>query len=134
MLTPEFSFSKLTKIINDASKLGLELICGGSTGGFTNVRKISDNLIWIDSYLSNQFLILSKDMCDKILKYDYKGLKPVDITLSQLTAFKAIVYPYIAIQRNFGYSDVTHHNNLYPDDVSKRFKNAEDILKYEIEN
>ena len=130
LFTSQYSAQKLESIIQEMDKFNLELVIGGSTGGFSETRKLSSNLIWVDRFYSNHFLIVSESLAQRILKLEYRGEKPVDHILSDLTEFKAICVPFLAIQKNFNYSDITLQNQNYPDDVGKRFARAEQHLTY----
>jgi len=123
--SPEILFDNIVK----GSQKQADLLIGGSTGGFNYVVPISERLFWINHYWSNQFLVIYAGFFSTILDLiDFDYNKKLDNTLSELTVNKLIMYPYISVQKNFNYSDVTEFNNKYPEQISKRFENAEKIL------
>ena len=120
----------LFKNIFKAYQLQADLLIGGSTGGFSVAVPISKNLIWVNDYWSNQFLVIYEKFFDVILGVnDFDPAKKVDNTLSKLALNKFVLFPYISRQKNFGYSDVTSYNNINPDEVAHRFENTEKRLR-----
>ncbi|MFD1769772.1 hypothetical protein [Sphingobacterium suaedae] len=126
IFTEHYRSEMLFKAIRDGRAIGAELIIGGTTGGFNHAIPVSDNLVWVDAYLSNQLLIIYRSLFDKILQVrDFDAKANVDNTLSMLSAHKFAIVPYISVQENFNYSDVTFYNNLFPSEVAQRFRWAE---------
>lgn len=108
---------------------GADLLIGGSTGGFNLTVPVTENLIWVNHYCSNQFLIIFSKFYNSIIthtEFDFK--KKVDNTLAGLALNKFIIYPYISTQRLFYYSDVTKYNDIYPENITERFEQAEKKL------
>jgi glycosyl transferase family 25 len=130
IFTDNYNKEFLMKNIVVGNSYNAELLIGGSTGGFNVTVPITQHLIWVDHYYSNNFLVIYRRFFDHILsKLDFNPLVKVDNTLAALAVAKFILYPYISVQKNFKYSDVTPYNNLYPEQIAQRFENAEKRLK-----
>lgn len=102
----EYMFSN----IFNAYKKDAELLSGG-IGGFGVAVPIGPNLYWINWYWSNQFLVIYRPLFKRILEYSFKDTDMSDCVLSALTHKKMTMYPFISVQTDFGYSDVTLPNN-----------------------
>ena len=108
--TPAYNKEYLFRNILEAETQGIELLSGG-IGGFGMAVPVADNRYWVDWFWSTQFIIVFKPFFKRILDYDFKYTDTADGVLSLLTMDKATMYPFISIQTDFGYSDVTRTNN-----------------------
>lgn len=108
--TAHYSKERLIHNIIEANEMGVEILSGG-IGGFRVALPVSDNRIWINSFYSTQFLILYKRIFDKILNELFDSQVTADGILSEITTNKMTIFPFISIQKEFGYSDVTQSNN-----------------------
>lgn len=108
--TPFYNREFLFKNILDANKQGAELLSGG-IGGFNHAVPLTGNRYWIDSYWCNQFLILYRPIFSKIREVKFQSTDTADEILSQITSHKMVLYPFVSVQIDFGYSDVTVRNN-----------------------
>lgn len=130
LFTENYSKDILFENIIKCGKLGADLLIGGSTGGFNLTVPVTNSLMWIDHYVSNQFLVIFSGFFDTVLNHTaFDHRKKVDNTLSSLTMNKYIFYPYISMQFNSGYSDVTKYNDDHPNSVYARFVKAEKKLE-----
>ena len=108
--TEEYNKSYLMKNIVDAFEQGAELLnCG--VGAFGNAVPISNNRCWVDWFWCTQFVVVFSSLFDKILEYDFKDTDTADGVLSRITCNSMALYPLISIQKNFGYSDISNHEN-----------------------
>lgn len=127
--TSQYNKDFLFRNIFAASEKGCDLLIGGSTGGFDLTVPVSEHLIWINHYWSNQFIVIYSTFFDKILNHgNFDHKRKVDNTLSDLTMNKYILYPYISVQKVFGYSDVTPYNNERNHEIPRRFEISESRL------
>lgn len=126
--TSAYNKHYLFKNILDASEQSCDLLLGG-IGKFNHAVPITANRYWIDFFWSTQFVIVYKKLFKNILK------KPFDITvtsdglLSELTSHKMVLYPFISVQRDFGYSDVTQLNNDVKGLIPSYFESCEKTLE-----
>ena len=71
---------------------------------------VSENRYWINCIHSTQFLVLYKSIFQKILDEEYDETITVDDALSEITSNKMIIFPFISVQKDFGYSDINQRN------------------------
>ena len=109
--------------IIEAAGQGVEILSGG-IGGFGNAVPITQNRFWIDSFWCTQFIILYRPVFDKILSFNFSDTDTADGVLSELTSHKMVIYPFISVQHDFGYSDVTHGNNEVKGKIEKHFEDS----------
>lgn len=120
MFTENYDKNYLFYNIAKAEKKNVELLMGG-VSGFGMAVPVSHNLYWIDWYWGNQFIIIFKSFFETILNFEFKNTDQADIVLSNLTSRKMVLYPFVSIQKNFGYSDVTDRNNNNPALINNMF-------------
>lgn len=106
----EYKKEYLLSNIIEANKQGAELLSDG-IGGFGTAVPVAVNRYWIDCFCCTQFIVVFKPLFKKRLDYDFKDSDTADGVLSVLTNDKMVIYPFISIQKDFGYSDVTQSNN-----------------------
>lgn len=120
--TEHYSADFLSQSISHADTLGADMLSGGYSC-FGNAMQVSKHLFWTDIFNGMQFTIVFRRFYQAILDADFGKSVVTDISLSGITNNKFVMYPYISIQQEFGYSDVTSKNNEvgYVDGL---FKNA----------
>jgi len=100
----------LFKNILEAAEQGAEILSGG-IGGFNHAVPLTGNRYWIDSFWCSQFLVLYRPIFKKILEANFQSNDTADGMLSEITSHKMTLYPFVSVQTDFGYSDVTNRNN-----------------------
>lgn len=112
--------------IEEAQLLGAELLSGGMAVSRHPVQA-SKHLFWVDWFNGMQFTVIFRGLYDKILTARTTDGYTLDIMLSYLAKNKFVIYPYISIQKEFGYSDATDINNE-SGRVTRFFENAQATL------
>jgi len=125
--TEAYSKEFLFKNIIEAHQQGAEILSGG-IGGFGSSIPVAENRYWIESFLCTQFLVLYRSIFERILNEPFDETITADGILSDIAGNKMTLFPFISIQKEFGYSDVTAWNNG-EGNVSKWFINAAKRLK-----
>ena len=125
--TEYYDRDRLIQNIIDASTQGVLLLSGG-IGGFGNAVPISTNRYWVDWFWGTQFIVLYRPIFKKILDFDFKDTDTADGVLSELTSHKMVLYPFISIQQDFGYSDVTRANDEISGKIMQHFKDANEKM------
>jgi len=99
----------------------------GGYSWFGNAIQVSERLFWADKFNGMQFTIVFHKFYQSILDADFVESVVTDISLSDITNNKFVMYPFISVQSDFGYSDVTRKNNeiggmitTYFDDADKK--------------
>jgi len=118
--TADYSSSFLIKNIIEAYQQGIEVLSGG-IGGFGVLIPITRNRLWVNAFLSAQFIILYKRIFQKILDFPFDDEVVADGALSEIADNKMVLYPFISTQRDFGHSDVTAIHNTHPGLVQAMF-------------
>ena len=83
----------------------------GGTGQFGYAMPITANRFWVNHTLSAQFLVIYRKLFRKILSLQYDETIIADMAYSEMTSNKMVIYPFISLQKYFGYSDVTAIHN-----------------------
>lgn len=124
IFTSDYNSETLFKNIYDAADKGCQILLGG-IGNFNNLVPIQKGLYWVDIFWCTQFMVVYKSAYDYILNADFIPDESVaDEFLSQIIPYKMVVSPFISIQRDFGYSDVTISNTNNHGLIEKLFKDA----------
>lgn len=109
--TPFYSKELLFKGISQAQERSADILIGG-VNWFDGVAPVSDTLLWSYIFNGTQFIIVFKNFFDTILQADFNDYDAADFKISRLTQNKFIFYPFVSVQKDFGYSDATPHNDL----------------------
>lgn len=132
--TANFDAFIFKKLINRMEILGLEYLSTGSTGSFGKIKRLAEELVWIENCSESQFTVISKQLCHKILEFNYVGKQSVELTLSGIALRKAITYPFFTKQKSFSYRSVNlTSNNFNIDEIKRLYERAEYALGFEIE-
>lgn len=119
--TSTYSKEYLLANIIQANEQGSELLSGG-IAGFGIAVPAAANRYWVDWFWCTQFIVVFKPLFQKILDYDFKDIDTADGVLSDLAMNKMTLYPFISIQKDFGYSDVTRTNNEISGMITNHFR------------
>ena len=119
-----------------AAEQGVEVLSGG-IGGFGSACPIGTKRYWIDWLWCTQFIVVYRPFFQRILDEPFTDTDTADGKISEMTSNKAVIYPFISIQHDFGYSDVTRGNNEskgkiteYFRETDKRFGIISGMLRY----
>ena len=108
--TSNYSFDLLQKCIKEAQQLDADILSGGVSWFKTGIQ-VSKNLFWIEKFSGLQFTVIFKKFYQTILDASFSEFDQADYKISHLTDKKLVIYPFISIQKDFGYSDVTRSNH-----------------------
>lgn len=125
--TPHYNKEFLLKSILEANNQGVEILSGGISG-FNLGIPITMESVWISDFYGTQFIVLFSSAFNKLLDESFDNNVTADDIISEVIVNKMVMYPFISIQKEFGYSDVTKHNNE-KGLVSRWFVNTEARLK-----
>ncbi|SJZ95570.1 hypothetical protein SAMN04488128_10228 [Chitinophaga eiseniae] len=127
--TNSYSKEYLLQNILEAHHDGIDYLSGG-TGRFDCVVPITSNRYWVSHCLSTQFIILYKKFFTKILNEPYDESTISDLLLSSITSQKMLLYPFVSIQKNFGYSDITPAHNEDKELITRLFSESMNRLQH----
>lgn len=107
--TNAYSASVFVECLKDAMELDADMVIGGSSGVKSPFGS-RGRLIWADAYTGNQFIVIFNTLFRRILAAEFVVGDDMDLILSNLSKKKFIIFPFISVQKEFGYSDVTYRN------------------------
>ena len=123
LFTPHYATRYWRDNVRDALRQGADLVSGG-VGGFGTAVPVARNRFWVDWFWCTQFIVVTDRLYEAILHHDFAEGDTADGALSRLARQKQVVYPFVSVQKAFGYSDVTAHNNRQPDEITRFFAEA----------
>lgn len=125
--TKKYNFNSLNSLIDKANENKADILSGGVSWCKTAVQ-ISADLFWIDQFSGLQFTVIFKRFYDTILEANFTAMDAADYKISELSNNKMVISPFISVQKEFGYSDVTSRNNT-AGYVSEIFKKAAAVFR-----
>jgi len=108
--TSHYLAINLQKVIADAVQFQADVLLGGGSW-FTTCIPMGRNLHWVEKFSGLQFTIIFKKFYRKILGADFHLNDAADYKISSLSDQIYFIHPFISVQKDFGYSDVTADNN-----------------------
>lgn len=78
---------------------------------YQDAFQISEILFWIEKFTGAQFMIIFRKFFQRIVDTNFSHLDAVDAKIASLSDSIYLTYPFISVQKKFGYSDVTEMNN-----------------------
>ncbi len=107
--TKEFLFEN----IEEAYEKGADILLGG-VGGCTYAMPVAKNRFWIEHFICTQFTVLYRDFFPAIKSEHFDIHNTADGKFSSMTIDKMVIFPFISVQKEFGYSDITKDINRPP--------------------
>lgn len=108
--TDDYSPELLYDCILQAQLYNADILSGG-VSYFYNGVQVKSHLYWVDKFNGMQFTVIFHKFYKTLLDADFGQSPVIDINISNITENIFMVYPYISIQKEFGYSDVTYGNS-----------------------
>ncbi|MGX5820702.1 hypothetical protein ACWKWU_21080 [Chitinophaga lutea] len=118
--TPQLLFA----CIGEAKALGAELLCGG-VSWFSEGTVVSERLLSVKAFTGLQFTIIFQPLFNRLARASFGDNDAADLVLSGLSRGTYVFHPFISVQHDYGYSDVTPENNR-PGRVDHLFLAAEE--------
>lgn len=109
--TEAYSNELFYACILEANKKEADLLSGGVSWA-NGVLPVAPNLYWMEKFSGLQFTVIFKRCFRRILDADFSELDAADYKLSSIAGNMYFIHPFLSVQREFGYSDVTIKNNL----------------------
>lgn len=124
--TEAYSKEKLFRNIMEAHEQGVDVLSGG-IGGFGTAVPVARDRYWVDWFWCTQFIVVYRKFYHTILEYDFREYDTADGVISAL-ANSMTLYPFISMQKDFGYSDVTRSNDENSGMIVRHFASANERL------
>lgn len=125
--TDNYSFKKLQDCIIQAQKKNADVLLGG-IHWFNSVLRATPKLFWVDIFTATHFVIIYNKFFDTILSADFGPEDASDLKIADLTDNKLVIYPFIATQKEFGYSDITP-NHSKKGHINSLFKTTSSLMR-----
>lgn len=104
--TAEYNKKEFFDTVIKAYSLSTDILLGGIRDGFSNIVVVDEQMLWIDSFLGTQFMVIYKSLFSEILDTTFDESDIVDKKLSHLSANKLLMYPMISVQKESGRTDI----------------------------
>lgn len=125
--TPDYEREYFFRNIVEAHSQGADVLAGG-IGGFGYAVPIATNRFWVDYFCCTQFIVLYKKYFKQLMDYTFKDCDTADGVISMQSTNTMVLYPFISIQKDFGYSDITKDLMDNPGLITHIFKMADSRL------
>lgn len=126
--TSNYEPSEFLHQVYQAGCLGSDILYGG-IGGYGDAIPVGHHLFWADWCWCTQFMVVYRRAFRSILTATFTEKDVADEFLSRLLPNKLFVHPFISIQKDFGYSDVTAGNNARGR-ITEFFRKANERLTF----
>lgn len=126
--TSDYSKTKFLKNAIEAHIHGAGILLGG-IGSYGFAALVNNDLFWVNGFFCTQFTVIYKSLFKTILEESFDDTVTADGIFSQITSNKMVMYPFISVQKDFGYSDVTKSNNNNDRHIERLFENTNKRLK-----
>lgn len=110
IFTENYTFEYFENSINEARNLDADILSGG-VSWLTMPIQIRKHLFWLKGFNGLQFVVIFRKFYNTLLDAPYNEKIVADNFISSLTDNIFVIYPFISVQKEFGYSDVTMSNN-----------------------
>ena len=127
--TKRYSKEFLFKNIFEAHRQGADVLLGGIGGGTRHAILVSKNRFWVNYFFCTQFVVLYKDIFQKLLNEPFDDTITAYDALSRLSNHKMVMHPFISVQKSFNYSDITPRNKSNPNWIEASFESASQRLE-----
>jgi hypothetical protein len=128
--TEHYSKEVLFDRVSEAKAINADVLLGG-VSTFSSVFHMNSNLLWIERFSGNQFLIIFKQFYKVLLKTSFSILDHSDFKISDLSNRKFVIHPFISTQKEVGRSDISDENSI-KGEVESLFERSQKSL-YDID-
>ncbi|QRQ60052.1 glycosyl transferase [Sphingobacterium multivorum] len=125
--TSNYNEDNLRNLIKKADQKQADILLGG-VSHFEDAVQVGQDLFWINYFSGFQFALIFNRFFKRILNLDFKEYDNIDMKMSEISQNMYCMYPFISIQKEFGYSDVTKKNEQ-KGRVDEYFKKTEQRLE-----
>lgn len=125
--TEEYNKDVLFQAIDFARDRNADILQGGISW-YKDALQISPGLFWVDRFTGCQFTVIFQRFYQAILNAQFGTMDAADFKISDISSNKLVIHPFISIQKEFGYSDVTSKNGNTPGYVQSLFSNTQEKL------
>ena len=121
--TSDYNIDSLLKAIQNAQDAQADVLFGG-VSWFSNAIEFNEHIFWVEHFSGLQFTVIFKRFYPTLLQKAFGPFNAADTVISSLSDRKYFIYPFISVQKEFGYSDITPKNNNNPGSVIALFERS----------
>jgi len=107
--TCDYSKNYFLHNVIEANDQGANLLIGG-VSSFGQAIPVSEYRYWVDRFFCTQFIVVYSGFFNAILEEKFGNRDAADLKLSIMTSNKMVLHPFVSIQKEFGYSDISPNN------------------------
>lgn len=108
--TDKYSSHHLFKCIAEGQEKKADVLIGGASTVQSTVT-VSENLSWLENFNGTQFIIIFNHFFETLIQAPFHEYDIADDKIVKLTRKRFLIFPFISVQKEFGYSDATDWNN-----------------------
>ncbi len=108
--TEHYSKEGLIQSINEAKELDADVLLGG-VSWLDDAVQISEYMFWTNNFSGLQFTIIFKKFIKELKQVRLLNYGAADYFMARLSNNVLVRHPFLAVQKDFGYSDATTKNN-----------------------
>ncbi|WP_312330339.1 hypothetical protein [Sphingobacterium sp.] len=127
IFTKGYDKQVLFDCIFQAAHLGADIILGGVTQSPQSIM-VDDNLCWIDSFRSSQFILVFRDFFQVLLETSIDETESFDVKLSNLTGNKYVIHPFISSKQEQGLAKNGVRQATNNQDLNEEFESSSSKL------
>jgi GR25 family glycosyltransferase involved in LPS biosynthesis len=125
--TQNYNKEELFECIKVAMEFQADILSGGPSW-VSSIAPVNEKIYWMESFTGLQFTVVFQKFFTSIAHAGFTEGDIADMRIGALTDKKFFTYPFISIQREFGYSDATPMNNI-DGRVEKLFNDCTERIK-----
>jgi hypothetical protein len=126
LFTQSYKKEQFYSNIRQAQKLNADVLLGG-VHWYNSAIDVTDDLYWVDIFTATHFMVVFENFYDAILNTSFEFTDISDLKISEMTDKKFVIHPFIAVQKEFGYSDISPSHDK-AGVINTGFKAASSVL------
>jgi glycosyl transferase family 25 len=111
IFTADYNIQFFMETLEEAKSVEADVLLGGVSYMKTPIQ-VSPHLFWLEAFNGTQFVVVFRKFYDNIISCNYdKDTVVTDFEISKLSDNIFVTYPFLSVQKEFVYSDITSFNN-----------------------
>lgn len=109
--TDYYNENTFLQYVNYCESAGYDILNGGIYGTSNPIRNTDKEGLWDITWCwATHFIVVYNKCYDKLLNYKFELHADVaDGVLNKLGLKRAVMYPFMVLQKDYGYTDITFH-------------------------
>ncbi|GGC36259.1 glycosyl transferase [Parapedobacter defluvii] len=110
VFTKEYNTKRLFDSISMAGEWKADVLLGG-VSWLDSTLQVDKEIFWVNRFNGLQFTVVFRKFFERILRAEFVPGDDADLKFSTLSDAVFLLHPFISIQKEFGYSDITTGND-----------------------